>query len=175
MNPRRSLLCAFVLSVASGLVLSQAPSARDVLLRFCDLDGAGEQLSPAGWEKVAALYVSAGVPRGDKITVVRDYVVSKPVLEKGRARFFVEYTELGRIDRSISAPLPSSVNNSSGTVRLGRSASVYVQYETTSGREIYRVANRRIRSCASPVRDHLRTRNLPRGESSDPFLRLILP
>jgi hypothetical protein len=105
----RRLFGGIVLLIAiSGSMLSQAPSARDVLVRFCDLDSQGEQLTPDGWQKVAALFVSPGAPRHDKITVVRDFVVSRPALKKGNAEFYVEYIQLGRIDPSQArfSPLP---------------------------------------------------------------------
>jgi len=87
-----------VAAEASGL--SQGPSPRDVLERFCELDAQAEQLSPGGWQKLAALFSAPGAPRLDTIIVVRDFVVSRPAFERDKARFYAEYIQLGRIDPS---------------------------------------------------------------------------
>lgn len=80
--PHRYLLRHFLagtclLLTTKGLLLSQSPSPRDILVRFCDLDARGELLSPEGWERLAALFTAPGAPRHDEITVVRDFVVGK--------------------------------------------------------------------------------------------------
>jgi hypothetical protein len=46
------------------------------------------------------MFAAPGEPRRDEITVVKDFVVSHPALEKGVAEFYVEYVQLGRIDTS---------------------------------------------------------------------------
>jgi hypothetical protein len=75
------VLAKTVLLVATAcLLFSQLPSARDVLSHFCDLDSHGEQLSHDGWEKVRVLFATPGAPRRDRVTIVRDYVVSNPAL-----------------------------------------------------------------------------------------------
>jgi hypothetical protein len=96
----RVLIRIGLLIAVTGQLLSQAPSARDILARFCDLDARGEQLTPDGWQKVAALFVTPASPRRNKVVVVKDFVVSLPVFERGRAEFYVEYIQLGRIDPS---------------------------------------------------------------------------
>jgi hypothetical protein len=78
-------------------------------LEHCgELDAQGEQLTPGGWQKLAAQFSAPGAPRLGTIVVVGDFVVSRPVLEKNRARFYVEYIQLGRIDPSQARffPLP---------------------------------------------------------------------
>lgn len=113
----RVLVGTALLAVTGGSAYSQTPSPREVLKRFCDLDAQGEQLSPDGWKKVAALFVSPGEPRRVTIVVVRDFVVSTPSLEKDRAEFYVEYVELGRIDLSkmrFYSPLPSGIKVRAG-------------------------------------------------------------
>jgi hypothetical protein len=89
-----------LLVAGGGQLFSQALSARDVLKRFCDLDARGEQLTPDGWQKVAALFVAPASPRRDKVLVVKDFVVSLPAVEKGRDDFYVEYIQLGLIEPS---------------------------------------------------------------------------
>lgn len=98
--------------------LPQEASARDVLLRFCDLDAQGEQLTADGWQKVAALFTTPGTPRRERIMVARDFVVS-PGSEQGRSTlgermvgFHVEYTLLGLIDSSQArfSPIPPTVH-----------------------------------------------------------------
>lgn len=128
---------AFIVRVLAGVglliptgrsMLSQEPSARDVLERFCELDAQGEQLTPDGWQKVAALFVTPGAPRRDRVIVVRDFVVSRPALEKGRAEFYVEYIELGRIDLSamrFSAPLPAGIKVRAGFYVIKQSGRGY--------------------------------------------------
>jgi len=94
-------LGAVALLVAAGAsVLAQVVSARGVLERFCELDAQGEQLVPDGWQKVAALFLTPGAPRRDRIIVIRDFVASRPAFEKGGAEFYVEYIQLGQIDPS---------------------------------------------------------------------------
>jgi len=105
----RALAGIGLLTAAGAPVLSQAQSARDVLERFCELDAHGEQLAPDGWQNVVALFATPGAPRRDEITIVRDFVVSRPRLEKGKAEFYVEYIQLGSIELSQLRffPLPS--------------------------------------------------------------------
>lgn len=78
------------------------PEARDVLERFCELDAQGDQLNPEDRQEIVALFVSPGAPRLDQIIVVRDFVVSHPAFEKGRAEFYVEYVQLGQISVSLA-------------------------------------------------------------------------
>lgn len=98
--------------------LPQEASARDVLVRFCDLDAQGEQLTADGWQKVAALFATPGTPRRERIMVVRGFVVS-PGSEKGHSTlgermvgFHVEYTLLGLIDSTQArfSPNPPAVH-----------------------------------------------------------------
>lgn len=104
------LLCSCLLIAESCPLFSQALSPKHVVTRFCDLDTQGEQLSPEGWSNIAALFVTPGSPRRDRITVVRNFVISDTDSSQsnGRAQLYVEYVELGRIDRSTASfsPLP---------------------------------------------------------------------
>ncbi|MGO9095237.1 MAG: hypothetical protein ACLQGV_08435 [Bryobacteraceae bacterium] len=100
------------LVAAGGSVLAQVAPAGTALVRFCELDLQGEQLTPEGWQKVAALFERPGAPRRDEIIVVKDFGGSRPIFEKGRAGFYVEYVELGRIDllnARFSSPLPPGI------------------------------------------------------------------
>jgi len=113
----RVLVGIGLLGATGSSAYSQTPSPRDVLKIFCNLDAQGEQLSPDGWRKAAALFVSPGAPRHDTIIVVRDFVVSTPALEKDRAAFYVEYVDLGRIDllkMRFSSPLPGGMKVRAG-------------------------------------------------------------
>jgi hypothetical protein len=98
-----------LLGALSAQLLAQAPSSRDILERFCQLDAEGEQLNTGGCERVAALFVVPGPPRHESIVVVKDFVVSRPVVEKDGDEFYVEYIQLGRIDlsRALFSALPS--------------------------------------------------------------------
>jgi hypothetical protein len=99
-STRSFFACMGLLLVTIGSLFSQAPSAKDILARFCELDAQGGQLSPEGLEKAAALFVTPGAPRREKILVVKDFVISDPVFDNRRAQFYVEYFEVGRIDPS---------------------------------------------------------------------------
>jgi hypothetical protein len=82
------LLAGIGLLVAAGVsVLSQGTSARDPVARFCKLDAQGEQLSPEGWLKLAALFVNPGARRIGEIMVVKDFGVSHPFPEKDKIGF----------------------------------------------------------------------------------------
>jgi hypothetical protein len=108
----KALVGVGVLAATGDSGHCQTLSARGVLERFCGLDARGEQLTPDGWKKVAALFLSPGPPRRDTLIVVRDFVVSRPAFENGTAEFYVEYVELGRIDLStvrFSCPLPPGI------------------------------------------------------------------
>ena len=117
--------------MTSGLLHSEELSAREVLVRFCDLDVQGGQLTPEGWQKTAALFAEPGKRQRYGITVIRDYVVSRPLIEN-QAEFYVEYIELGRIDLSkirFSSPLPAGIKvragfqlKQSGTTPVGHRA-----------------------------------------------------
>ena len=103
-----------------GRLFSQASQASDVLERFCSLDARGEQLTPDGWQKVAALFEAPASPRRDKVIVVKDFVVSLPAVEKGRDDFYVEYIQLGVIEPSqarFSALPPVKVRAGFSVVR----------------------------------------------------------
>jgi hypothetical protein len=102
----------------TSLALSQEPSAREVLVRFCDLDARGAQVTPDGWQKVAGLFATPATPQRDRIMVVRDFVVSQGS-EKGRSPlgermvgFHVVYTLLGLIDSSEARfdPIPPTMH-----------------------------------------------------------------
>ena len=93
-----------LIATASQLVSQDA--ARAVVERFCNLDAKGEQLTAVGWRRVAALFVRPGVPRRDRVIVVKDFKVipdtegSRRVLEKDAVSFYVEYTHVGTINSS---------------------------------------------------------------------------
>lgn len=113
----RALVVTGVLVTTGGLGRCQTPSVREVLSRFCELDAQGEQLRPGGWKKLAALFVSPGAPPAGTITVVRDFVVSRPAFGNSTAQFYVEYIELGRIDPvkvAFSSPRPSGIKVRAG-------------------------------------------------------------
>jgi hypothetical protein len=105
------LLVIVLLLSTRGSALAQAQSARDVVVRFCDLDAQGKQLTPEGWQKVAALFINPGVRKLDRILVVRDFVVSRPIPEEGKLWFRADYTPIGWIDpeRALFSPLPPTL------------------------------------------------------------------
>jgi hypothetical protein len=103
---------------ATGLVIpprdsavAQELSARDFAIRYCELESRGETLSPDGWQRMAALFVAPGAPWHDRVMVVRDFGVSRPLPEQGRIGFVVSYRPFGEIDPSEArfSPLPQSL------------------------------------------------------------------
>src|SRR5690348_8052695 len=93
-----SVTLLVVFSVPFVLAPQPPSSAKETLVRFCDRDAQGDQLSPGGRKKLSALFASLGSAGRDQLTVVRDFVVSDPVPDKDKANFYVEYIELGRVD-----------------------------------------------------------------------------
>jgi hypothetical protein len=73
----------------------------------------GEQLSVAGWQSLAELFVAPGVRGFDKVMVVKNFAVSDPLPAKGgqRVGFSVGYTPLGLIYLSDAhfSPLPKAL------------------------------------------------------------------
>jgi hypothetical protein len=108
-STRSFVACMGILVAIIGSLFSQIPSAKDILARFCDLDAQGGQLSPEGWEKMAALFVTPGAPRREKILVVKDFAISDPAFDARRAQFYVEYLEVGQIESASArfSSLPS--------------------------------------------------------------------
>lgn len=118
----RALAVAALLLAAAGSLLPQTPSAKDIVIRFCLLDEQGEQLTSEGWQTVAALFAKPGTRRYKKIIVVRDFVVSPPRMDNGRAEFYAEYVQIGEIDiqeMRFSTPAPPGIKVRAGlyTVR----------------------------------------------------------
>jgi hypothetical protein len=93
-------LAAVGLLVATGSpALPQTLSADAVFARFCELDSRGAQLTPDGWQKIAALFVKPGAPRRDRIIVTDKRggpLRSTP--EGGKIGVGREYIWLGQID-----------------------------------------------------------------------------
>jgi hypothetical protein len=114
---RRSVLFVLLASVrflsAGGVSLNaETTSARNALVRFCELDARGEQLTSDGWRRVSAFFTAPGAQEHSTVVVIRDFAVSQPALENGKTAFFVEYVELGRIDPlriHFASPLPPGV------------------------------------------------------------------
>lgn len=100
------------LSAGGDSLNAEMTSARDVLVRFCELDARGEQLTSDGWRRVSALFTTPGAQEHHTVVVIRDFAVSQPALENGKTAFFVEYVELGRLDPlriHFGSPLPPGV------------------------------------------------------------------
>jgi hypothetical protein len=75
-------------------------SPRKVLEEFCQMDAQGGQLTGQGFRDVSAMFTQARESRGNRSIVVRDFVVSGPLIEEGKAKFYVEYVYLGQLDES---------------------------------------------------------------------------
>jgi hypothetical protein len=93
------LLALGVVTLTASTLTEEPP--RDVLQKFCELDAQGKQMTPSGWEEIAALFTQPKSARRDRIVVVRDFVVSRPALTIDRAEFYVEYIYLGQLDPSL--------------------------------------------------------------------------
>jgi hypothetical protein len=110
-SPVIRMLVGYGLLATNYVALSQEPGAEDIVMRFCQLDAQGEQLTPNGWHKMETLFATPVVPRPDKIMVIKDFVVSHGFPEKDKVGFVVDYTPVGSIDLSegIFSPLPPTL------------------------------------------------------------------
>ncbi len=95
-------LVALALLCSGPIPAFSQQSPRDVLEQFCELDAQGKQLSVEGWNEIARLFVTPTSPKRDRVIVVKDFVVSRPAMDKNKAGFYVEYVQLGRIDSSLA-------------------------------------------------------------------------
>jgi len=97
-------LLFFTSSVSSAQISSSAPleSAQAALQRFCDMEVAGKGLSPEGWNEMAGVLLHSGPPNRRKLIVVKDFVVSKPIVKNDRAELYVEYIYLGQLNSSFA-------------------------------------------------------------------------
>lgn len=74
--------------IAADTALSQTLSPVDaVCARFKELDSQGEQLTPDGWQRVAALFVNPGKPQLGKILVIDGGGLLRSTPERTRAEF----------------------------------------------------------------------------------------
>ena len=102
------ILAISVLFFASRVSLAQISSsvtlesAQAALQRFCDMEVAGKGLSPEGWNEMAGVLLHSGPPNQRKLIVVKDFVVSKPIVKNDRAELYVEYIYLGQLNSSFA-------------------------------------------------------------------------
>jgi hypothetical protein len=94
----RTLAAIGLLAAAGSPALSQTPSAEDVFARFCELDSQGEQLTPDGWQRIAALFVNPGTPRRDKLVVTDRGGQLRLTPERGKIGLGREYIQFGQIE-----------------------------------------------------------------------------
>jgi len=94
-----------------------AQSAKAVLIRFCELDANGGQLTPEGSRTIAALFAAPGSARSGKVGVVSSFKVNRVSSKDGSAddngtiKYRVEYTLLGVIEPSQAefSPTPATL------------------------------------------------------------------
>jgi len=83
--------------VAQTTVPRQSPKA--VAERFCRMESDGKHLTPDGWREMTKLLISSTAkPRLEEMAVIKDFVVSDPVIEGNEAKVIVQYTTLGILD-----------------------------------------------------------------------------
>ena len=76
----------------------QTARPAEVFSRFCELDSQGGQLTPDGWQKIAALFANPGTPRYQRVIVSDGGGPLRPTLETGKIAVGREYIEYGQID-----------------------------------------------------------------------------
>ena len=87
-----------LMAATGGPALPQVPSAEDVFARFCELDSQGGQLTPDGWQKIAALFVNPGTPQHDRIIVTDRGGQLRPAPEGAKVAVGREHIQYGQID-----------------------------------------------------------------------------
>jgi len=92
-------------------------SPRTVLERYCELDGDGKQLTADGWQEMAGFLLRPEPPNFKLIVVVKDFVVSDPIIEGDKAKFYVEYLYLGELYPRLGYTDPHIIKDSPETVR----------------------------------------------------------
>ena len=99
-HKQQVILTVALVAMTRITLFSQSASPRDLLARFWELDGRGAQLFPERGRNVSEFFVASRAPRHNGITIIRDLVVGPPAFMRTGFQFYVEYTELGRIDLS---------------------------------------------------------------------------
>jgi hypothetical protein len=97
-SPIGALVAIGLLAATGGAAFSQAPSGESVFARFCELDSQGAQLTPEGWQRVAALFVKPGAPRRSRIIVTDGGGRLRPAPEGERVGVGREYVMFGQIE-----------------------------------------------------------------------------
>jgi hypothetical protein len=133
----RTLAIIGLLAAVRGPALSQTPSAEDVFARFCKLDSQGAQLTPDGWQKIAALFWNPGTPRRDRIIVSDGGGPLLATPEGEKIRVGREYIEYGQID------LPrlrfSTVDGDPPGIKVREKALYVVKTPGPGGKEEWRI------------------------------------
>ncbi|MFZ0308800.1 MAG: hypothetical protein WAL89_11530 [Candidatus Sulfotelmatobacter sp.] len=106
---RRVLILIVTLVLMEIGAIGQMPvsprlSPKEVVERFCKMEAEGKHLTPDGWRDMSKLLISSTAnPRLEEMAVIKDYIVSEPVIDRNRAKVSVVYTTLGVVDpRNLS-------------------------------------------------------------------------
>ena len=94
-------LMTLVVALSSG---DQRMSPEETVRRYCALEFDGQTLTPEGRSKRAALLASAPLapdPSGDRLVIVRDYVVKRDRVEAHAASIVADYAMFGTLDASL--------------------------------------------------------------------------
>ncbi len=94
-------LMTLVVALSSG---DQRMSPEETVRRYCALEFDGQTLTPEGRSKRAALLASAPLapdPSGDRLVIVRDYVVKRDHVEAHAASIVADYAMFGTLDASL--------------------------------------------------------------------------
>jgi hypothetical protein len=91
------------------LQLSTPMPPKQVVEHFCQLDAQGKQLTPDGWREIMGLLAYPNPRRQQRIFVVKDFVVSEPLISGSNADVYVDYIKVGEIDPVWEdfSPLPA--------------------------------------------------------------------
>ena len=94
---RRLIAFGFIAAtVVLATPFEKAP--KDVLDRYCNLDFQGKQLHEIDRQHLAMFFTDTATRSPNKIFVVKDFVVSNPLVRDHGADFYVEYVYLGELD-----------------------------------------------------------------------------
>ncbi len=94
-------LMTLVVALSSG---DQRMSPEETVRRYCALEFDGQTLTPEGRSKRAALLAAAPLapdPSGDRLVIVRDYVVKRDRVEAHAASIVADYAMFGTLDASL--------------------------------------------------------------------------
>ena len=87
------------LCAQSSVPLNESP--KQLLVRFFEMDANGKQLTQNGWDEMGKFFAQPGVRMPKEITIIKDYVVSDPIVHGNTAQLYYEYIEIEQLDSKL--------------------------------------------------------------------------